>query len=100
MLYSIVHVVMETTKMSNFTRQSQLVSCNPSLAMIWQMTYIHKLLKLCSATLMAHNFSKSGTCRPIVYFWHRWMKMPRVKPYKICIVVRQKSNLVEMFVIN
>ena len=26
--------------------------------------------------------------------------MPRVKPYKICIVVRQKSNLVKMFVIN
>ena len=47
--------------MSNFTRQSQLVSCNPSLAMNWQMTYIHKLLKLCSATLMAHSFSKSGT---------------------------------------
>ena len=30
----------------------QLVSCNLSLAMIWQMTYTHKLLpKLCSATL-------------------------------------------------
>ena len=30
----------------------QLVSCNLSLAMILQMTYAHKLLKLCSATLM------------------------------------------------
>ena len=30
----------------------QLVSCNVSLAMIWQMTYTHKLPKLCSATLM------------------------------------------------
>ena len=29
----------------------QLVSCNLSLAMIWQMTYSHKLPKLCSATL-------------------------------------------------
>ena len=29
----------------------QLVSCNPSLTMIWQMTYTHKLPKLCSATL-------------------------------------------------
>ena len=29
----------------------QLVSCNFSLAMIWQMTYTHKLPKLCSATL-------------------------------------------------
>ena len=47
--------------MSNFTCQSksfisiffkfQLESCNPSLAMIWQMTYTHKLPKLCSATL-------------------------------------------------
>ena len=48
-LYSIVHVAMETTK-PNFTCQSksfisifilakfQLVRCNPSLAMIWQMT--------------------------------------------------------------
>ena len=49
-LYSMVHVAMETTKMPNFTCQSksfisifilakfQLVRCNPSLAMIWQMT--------------------------------------------------------------
>ena len=29
----------------------QLVSCNLSLAMIWQTTYTHKLLKLCPATL-------------------------------------------------
>ena len=29
----------------------QLVSCNLSLAMIWQMTYTHKLPKLCSAIL-------------------------------------------------
>ena len=29
----------------------QLVSCNLSLAMIWQITYTHKLPKLCSATL-------------------------------------------------
>ena len=29
----------------------QLVSCNLSFAMIWQMTYTHKLPKLCSATL-------------------------------------------------
>ena len=61
-LYSIVHVAMETTKKSHFTCQSksfksvffhkfQLVSCNLSLAMISQMTYTHKLPKLCSATL-------------------------------------------------
>ena len=30
----------------------QLVSCNLSLGMIWQMTFTHKLRKLCSATLM------------------------------------------------
>ena len=37
----------------------QRVSCNLSLAMIWQITYTHKLPKLCSATL------KKGTkyCR-------------------------------------
>ena len=29
----------------------QLVSCNLSLAIIWQRTYTHKLPKLCSATL-------------------------------------------------
>ena len=29
----------------------QLVRCNPSPAMIWQMTCTHKLPKLCSATL-------------------------------------------------
>ena len=63
-LYSIVHIAMETTKTSNFTCQSksfisifslvkffQLVSCNLPLAMIWQVTYTHKLPKLCSATL-------------------------------------------------
>ena len=31
----------------------QLVSCNLSLAMIWQMTYTHKLPKLSSATSKA-----------------------------------------------
>ena len=33
----------------------QLVSCNLSLAMIWQMTYTHKLPKLCSATLSSNE---------------------------------------------
>ena len=57
------HVAMETTKTSHFACQTnfspvyfspakfQLVSCNVSLAMIWQITYTHKLPKLCSATL-------------------------------------------------
>ena len=35
----------------------QLVSCNLSVALIWQMTYTHKLPKLCSATF-------STTTRP------------------------------------
>ena len=35
----------------------QLVSCDPSLAIIWQMTYTHKLPKLCSATLTALGIS-------------------------------------------
>ena len=33
----------------------QYVSCNLSLAMIWQMTYTHKLPKLCSATLTQYK---------------------------------------------
>ena len=33
----------------------ELVTRNLSLAMIWQMTYNHKLAKLCSATLSAKN---------------------------------------------
>ena len=33
----------------------QLVSCNLSLAMIWQRTYTHELPKLCSATLKGHS---------------------------------------------
>ena len=33
----------------------QLVSCNPSLAISWQMTYTQKLPKLCSATLNVIN---------------------------------------------
>ena len=44
----------------------QLVSCNFSLAMIWQMTYTHKLPKLCSATfkdltLKIINFGVHGS---------------------------------------
>ena len=60
-LYSIVHVAMETTTTSNLpvnqnlssvyfslkNNKFQLVSCNLSLGMIWQMTYTHKLPKLC-----------------------------------------------------
>ena len=62
-LYSFIHVAMETLKTSHLHCQSksyisifslakfQLVSCNLSLAMNWQMTYAHNLPKLCSATL-------------------------------------------------
>ena len=56
-LYSIVHVAMETTKTSNFSLgKFQFVSCNLSLAIIWQMTYTQKLPKLCLATLMSSFF--------------------------------------------
>ena len=63
-LYSVGHVSMETTKTSHFTCPSklssvyfslakfQIVSCNRSLAMIWQKTYTQKLPKQCSATLI------------------------------------------------
>ena len=68
-LFSIVHFAMETMKVSHFTYQSKssvsvfslakfkLVSCNLSLIMIWQMTYTHKLPKLCSATLTEQPYS-------------------------------------------
>ena len=60
---------MQTTKTSHFTCQQnlssvyfsrakfQLVSYNFSLAMIWQITYTHKLPKSCSATLSHVEFS-------------------------------------------
>ena len=60
---------MQTTKTSHFTCQQnlssvyfsrakfQLVSYNFSLAMIWQITYTHKLSKPCSATLSHVEFS-------------------------------------------
>ena len=68
-LYSIVHVAMETTKTSHFTCQSKsfisiiftcyVLACELQLSpvMIWQMTYTHKLPKLCSATLIQAVFS-------------------------------------------
>ena len=62
----------------------QLVSCNPSLATIWQMTYTQKLPKLCSATLSLkicclhdqyHNMSreklyKKGLQRTLYIYSH------------------------------
>ena len=58
-VYSIVHVAMENYENVNQNLLSvyfslakfQLVSCNLSLALIWQMTHTHKLPKLWSATL-------------------------------------------------
>ena len=41
----------------------QLVSCNLPLAMIWQMTYTHKLPKLCSATLIQWDESNTNDNR-------------------------------------
>ena len=38
----------------------QPVSCNLSLAMIRQMTYTHKLRKLCSATLKHEELSRQS----------------------------------------
>ena len=48
----------------------QLVSCNLSLAMIWQRTYTHELPKLCSATLT------SGICA-----LRLWIKMDMLIAY-------------------
>ena len=53
----------------------QLVSCNLSLAMTWQMTYTHKLPKLCSATLRPFNTGHI-----------EYRKIPKISPskYKTC----------------
>ena len=58
---------MKTTKMSNFTRQSQLVSCNPSLAMIWQMTYSQTAKTVFSHLIWPITFQSQGH-RPICLF--------------------------------
>ena len=106
-LYSIVHVAMETTKTSHFTCRSnhlsvyfslanfQLVSCNLSLAMIWQMTYTHKLPKLCSATLKSEfalpqtyrAYSISFNSSNVGKFFWSWI-------LKDCIKVEEKKKKV------
>ena len=70
-LYSIVHVAMETTKTSNFPSQSKFFisiffTCQVSACELqrfsyhhWQMTYTHKLPKLCSATLTGVSMSEN-----------------------------------------
>ena len=50
----------------------QLVSCDPSLAIIWQVTYTHKLPKLCSATL---------SCIAVFLLFKIWKK-----PTKNCLI--------------
>ena len=45
----------------------QLVSCNLSLAMIWQMTHTHKLPKLCSATINAVKVVVWHVTSPVSY---------------------------------
>ena len=56
----------------------QLVSCNLSLAVIWQMTYTHKLPKLCSATLNLYYaqklLRKAKNCSKSQKFLKRWGK--------------------------
>ena len=78
---------MKTTETSNFTCQSksfisllftcQVLSCElqPFFDMIWQMTYTHKLQKLCSATEKQ---------------WGRTVKTPRVRTYIVEAWKQQK----------
>ena len=70
-LYSIIHVAMETAKTSSFTCQSKsfisiFFTCQVSACELqrfsyhhWQMTYTHKLPKLCSATLTGVSMSEN-----------------------------------------
>ena len=46
----------------------QLVSCNLSLAMIWQMTYTHKLPKLCSANSVQLIRFNVSICFDVSYY--------------------------------
>ena len=88
----------------------QLVSCNLSVAMIWQMTYTHKLPKLCSATLSkgeierctstggeaffplwiclnANKFSLSSVFTPKETIWPKiWTKSPPNKAKRLLMV--------------
>ena len=47
----ILHVNQNLSLVYFLLAKFQLVSCNLSLALIWQMTYTHKLPKLCSVAL-------------------------------------------------
>ena len=58
----------------------QLVSCNLSPAMIWQMTYTHKLPKLCSATL------KSTVIKQRSKTWPPSWQASNVKYMSLCLV--------------
>ena len=50
----------------------QLVSCNLSLPMIWQMTYTHKLPKLCLATLKC-PYSQGLTVVSVFYILYGYL---------------------------
>ena len=71
----------------------QLVRCNLSLAMIWQMTYTHKLPKLCSATLKSEfalpqtyrAYSISFNSSNVGKFFWSWI-------IKDCIKVQKKKK--------
>ena len=56
----------------------QLVSCNLFLAMTWQMTYTHKLPKLCSATLRA---------QPTLWTW--WFVLALILFFLAFLVLKQ-----------
>ena len=65
----------------------QLVSCNLSLAMIWQMMYTHKMPKLCSATLtlaghftLAREHLKENALHAFSSIWKQTV-LNKVNPY-------------------
>ena len=64
----------------------QLVSCNPSLAISWQMTYTQKLPKLCSATLREAMRSTRGDDfyrRQCFYLMRSIYRRPKLKMWII-----------------
>ena len=116
-LYSIVHVAMKTTKTSNFTCQSktfirisftcQVSACNlqPFSCIGLQMTYTHKLSKLCSATITRYGTNPKRTtdgflvsrrlpfkCIFILH-WHHAKHCYNPRHKKNSVVVKEFKNI-------
>ena len=83
----------------------QLVSCNPSLAMIWQMTCTHKLPKLCLASSVQLIRFSLSICFDVSYYSQTTLIQTLRGSYKVPFIVRcphilSKLNLEKMYVLK